>query len=138
MADYLSGLAAEKTCRQFQAALKENDIAAANKFARQVLSDYPFVKVNTLLSLASTIGTEARTKTLDPVLLDLGLKAAQRGVIATKFESPGFLSTLASIYAAKKDYLSAVITQSLATNVSEGKMKENQLKELEEYKARLK
>jgi hypothetical protein len=57
--------------------------------------------------------------------LTLGLKAAQRGVVATKFDSPGFLSTLASIYAAKKDYVSAVITQTLATNVSEGKMKEN-------------
>lgn len=137
-ANYLSGLAAENISKQFQVALKENDQVKVIELARQVLNDYPFVKVNTLLSLASTIGTEARTKTIDRVLLELGLNAAQRGVVATKFESPGFLSTLASIYAGKKDYVSAVITQTLAVSVSEGKMKENQLKELEQYKSALK
>ena len=136
-ANYISGLAAEKTCKQFEAALKENDFSKATALGKQILEEYSFVKVNTLLIVGSSIGAMARTANIDTALLEIGFAAAQRGVVATKFESPGFLSTLASLYAAKKDYMQAVITQSLAISVSEGGMKDNQVKELEQYKAML-
>ncbi len=137
-ADYLSGLAAEKKCELFEKVLKENDYDKAAALGKQILNDYPFVKVNTLLIIGAAIGTIARTKTIDTVLLNIGLTASQRGVIETKFESPGFLSTLASLYAAKKDYVQAVITQSLAISVSEGGMRDNQVKELQQYKEMIK
>lgn len=137
-ADYLSGLAAEKICKEFDTALKENDFVKAKTLAMQILTNFPFVKVNTLLIVGSSIAEAARTKTIDTGLLEIGLEAAKRGVTATKFESPGFLSTLAALYAVKKDFLEAVITQSLAVNLSEGGMREAQMKELEQYKASIK
>jgi thiol-disulfide isomerase/thioredoxin len=134
-ANYLSGLEAEKTCKQFEASLKENNFTEAAALGKKILNGYSYVKVNTLLVVGSSIGTLAQQKNIDTTLLEIGFTAARRGVVATRFESPGFLSTLASLYAAKKDYVQAIITQSLAITVSEGGMRDNQLKELEKYKA---
>lgn len=134
--NYLSGLKAEGVYKLFDSALKKNDLKAAILFGKQILNDYSFVKVNTLLTLGSRIASFGQTNA-DTALLEIGLEAARRGVVLTKFESPGFLSTLASVYAAKKDYVLAVMTQILATSVSEGGMKTNQLKELEKYREML-
>jgi thiol-disulfide isomerase/thioredoxin len=137
-ANYLSGLAAEKTCRLFEVAIKENELDKALMLGKKILNDFSFVKANTLLIVGSSIGTLAHTSNVSAELLEIGLSAAQKGVVATQFESPGFLSTLASLYASKKDYVQAIITQSMAISLSEGGMREKQLEELAQYKKMLK
>ena len=51
----------------------------------------------------------------------------------SQFESPGYLDLLATVYAAKGDYFQAVVTEKLAVSVSEGAMKDNQMKNVEKY-----
>jgi len=51
----------------------------------------------------------------------------------TGFSSPAFFDVLAAIYAAKKDYVSAIVAERAATGISEGDMKKNQTKNLEKY-----
>jgi hypothetical protein len=55
------------------------------------------------------------------------------GIGQTNFNSPAFFDVLAGIYAAKNDFLSAVMAEKLAVSMSEGSMKKNQQKSLEKY-----
>lgn len=129
--DYEQGVKAEEVLSKFNAAIKASKIKEAVEYGRQILTNFNYVKPNTYLILGWQVSHI--TGEIDPGLLEIGSEAAIRAVKMTHFESPGFLDVLAAMYAAKKDYFNAIITEKLAISLSEGGMKENQLKNLQKY-----
>lgn len=65
---------------------------------------------------------------------DRSIKLGTKACELTKFEKPHILSTLASGYAEKGDWETAMKWSSKAVELAEGEMKENLQKELESYK----
>ncbi len=128
---YQEGLKAKALLENFNTAVKDNKINEAVTIGNQILTDFSYVRSVTYLGLASAI-VEIKGE-IDPRLLDIALKAAKQGVIDTQFESPGYLDLLATIYAKIGDYFQAVVTEKLAVSVSEGAMKDNQIKNVEKY-----
>jgi thiol-disulfide isomerase/thioredoxin len=133
--NYLSGINAEKTLSEFNAAIKTQETDSAIIIGKQLLHEFKYVKPNTYLVMGWQV---AHIKNdIDSQLLNIGYEAAIRGIKLTNFNSPAFFDVLAGIYAVKKDYLSAVIAEKAAVSLSEGDMKKNQTKNLENYLAEL-
>jgi thiol-disulfide isomerase/thioredoxin len=130
-ADYQDVLKAQNALEIFKAALGANNVTGAIAAGNEILTSFRRVNPVTFLELADTVAKMEGK--VDDRLLEIALSAGRRGVVLTQFESPGFLSALASVYAAKRDYISAVINMKAAISVSEGGMKEAQIKELEKY-----
>lgn len=129
--DYLERLEAEKVLDSFNTALNNNDQQQAIITANKIANDFKNVKPNTYLVLAANIvGIKGK---IDDRLLDIALIATQKGIILTQFQSPGFFDLLASIYAAKGDFFNAANAEKIAISMSEGEMKENQQKNLNNY-----
>jgi thiol-disulfide isomerase/thioredoxin len=128
--NYTEGINAENTLSEFNTSIKSKNYDEAIKYGKHLLFDFTYVKPNTYLVMGYQV---AHIENVSQELLNMGYEAAQRGVILTKFVSPAFLDVLASIYAAKLDYVSAVIDEKLAVSMSEGTMKEDQTKRLEKY-----
>jgi hypothetical protein len=106
---YTDGLKSEKLLAQFNASLKAKNIDAAIEYSCQLISGFSYVKPNTYLVMSWQIGHAEGGMSKE--LLDMGYECAIRGIRLTRFESPGFLDVLAAIYASKKDYVAAVITE---------------------------
>lgn len=127
---YLSGLRAEETLVLFNEALKNRSDSAVT-YGENLLTKFSYIRPNTYLVLAWHIA-HADTP-VSARLSEIGYQAIVRGIELTHFNSPAFLDVLAKLYAGKKDYVSAVITQKLALALSEGSMKNNESKNLELY-----
>jgi hypothetical protein len=130
---YMSGVEAEKTLFKFNQAIKTKHFDSAINYGQQLLTNFIYVRPNTYLVMswqAAHIEGE-----VDSQLLQIAYDAVKRGIKQTNFNSPAFFDVLAAIYGAKKDYLSAIITEKLAVSLSEGEMKKNQTKNLEKYLA---
>jgi thiol-disulfide isomerase/thioredoxin len=128
---YISGIDAEKVLFKFNGAIKARQIDRAISYGRQILTNYSYVRPNTYLIMGWQIAhIEGR---VGSQLLQIGFDAITRGIKQTDFNSPAFFDVLAAIYAAKKDFLSAVIAEKVAVSLSEGNMKQNQEKNLEKY-----
>jgi thiol-disulfide isomerase/thioredoxin len=130
-AEYLSGIDAEKTLNKFSHSIKANNIDSAIAYGNQILNGFRYVRPNTYLVMGWQVAhmsgaPEAR-------LLQIGYDAAILGIKQTHFSSPAFFDVLAGIYAAKKDFVSAVINEKLAVSLSEGDMKKNQINTLDKY-----
>ena len=130
---YLSGIDAEKILLKFSQAIKAKQIDTAINYGRQILTNYSYVRPNTYLVMAWQVAHIDGA--VDSQLLQIGMDAITRGIKQTGFNSPAFFDVLAGIYASKKDFLSAVIAEKVAVSLSEGSMKESQLKNLEKYLA---
>jgi len=130
---YVSGIDAEKTLLKFNEAIKEKRIDTAVSYGRQLLTNFSYVRPNTYLVMGWQVAHIGST--VDAQLLQIGFDAITRGIEQTDFNSPAFFDVLAGIYAAKKDFLSAVIAEKVAVSLSEGEMKKNQTKTLEKYLA---
>ena len=130
-ANYKEALEALKVLDKFTDALKSSDVPRAISEGKRILEEFTYVKPVTYLAMADAVPKMKGEPNAQ--LLDIALAAGKKGVVLTQFESPGFLSALASVYAAKGDYTQAVITIKAAISVSEGGMKEAQLKDLEKY-----
>jgi len=128
--NYLEGMDADNMLSQFNNSLNQKNYDAAIKYGKKLLNDFTYVKPNAYLIIGHQV---AQIENINEELLNIGYEAATRGVVLTKFESPGFLDVLASIYAVKRDYTSAVINEKLAVSLSEGSMKDEQSKRLEKY-----
>jgi thiol-disulfide isomerase/thioredoxin len=128
---YVSGIDAEKTLLKFNQAIKEKRIDTAINYGRQLLTNYTYVRPNTYLVMGWQVAHIDGP--IDSQLLQIGFDAITRGIKQTDFNSPAFFDVLAGIYAAKKDFLSAVIAEKVAVSLSEGDMKKNQTKNLERY-----
>jgi hypothetical protein len=132
-ADYLSGINAEKVLSQFNEAIKAKDIKHAISYGTQILSDFQYVRPNTYLVMGYQISHLDSSENEE--LLKLGYEAAVRGIKLTHFNSPAFFDVLAGVYAAKKNFVAAVITEKVAVSLSDGAMKKNQMKNLGKYLA---
>ena len=130
-ANYLESLKALEVLTKFTDAVTANNIPLAIKEGNRILDSFTYVKPVTYLAVADAV-PKMKGK-INSQLLDIALAAGKRGVALTQFEAPGFLSALASVYAAKSDYLQAAITMKAAIGISEGGMKESQEKDLEKY-----
>jgi thiol-disulfide isomerase/thioredoxin len=128
---YISGIDAEKTLLKFNEAIKGKHTDTAIIYGQQLLTKFSYVRPNTYLVMSWQIAHMGDT--VDLQLLQIGFDAITRGIKQTNFNSPAFFDVLAGIYAAKKDFLSAVIAEKVAVSLSEGDMKKNQTKTLEKY-----
>ncbi|MEP7317740.1 MAG: TlpA disulfide reductase family protein [Panacibacter sp.] len=134
--NYLRGLEALALVEQFTGLLKDNNFSKAIRIGNIILDSFSYVKPVVYLAIADAV---PRIKgKINSNLLDIALKAGKRGVLLTQFESPGFLSALATVYAAREEYLLATIVEKAAVSVSEGQMKENQIKEMEKFRSMIK
>jgi hypothetical protein len=131
--DYLSGINAEKVLSQFSDAIKEKKTDTAISLGKQILSGFKYVRPNTYLVVGYQVAHFEGD--INTELIQLGYEAAVRGIKLTNFNSPAFFDVLAGVYAAKKDFVAAAITEKVAVNLSEGQMKKNQTKNLEKYLA---
>ena len=129
--EYKSGIDAEQILLNFNQAIKAKQIDTAIIYGRQILTNYSYVRPNTYLVMGWQVAHIDGA--IDSELLQIGFDAITRGIRQTDFNSPAFFDVLARIYAAKKDFLSAVITEKLAVSLSEGNMKKNQEEILEKY-----
>ncbi len=132
--NYRSGLQAEALLPKIDSALNVNNLTTAMHIGNQILNNFSFVKPNTYLVLSSRI---TDTKTMNEALLSIALTAAKRSLVATQFESPGFYDVVATAYAAKGDYIMAYALEKMAIVYSDGEMKRNQMKKLEQYLKRI-
>jgi thiol-disulfide isomerase/thioredoxin len=128
---HISGINAEKTLFKFNQAIKAKHFHTAINYGQQLLTNFIYVRPNTYLVMGWQIA-HIEDK-VDSQLLKIRHDAIIRGIKQTNFKSPAFFDVLAAIYAAKKDFLFAVITEKLAVSLSEGEMKKNQTKNLEKY-----
>lgn len=134
-AGYLESLAAEQVMKKFVSALEANDTNQAVIYGNQILTEFKQVKPNTYLTIGVRVSA-VKEKT-DERLLEIAMKAIRQGIIATQFESSGFFDVLASLYAVKGDYFQAANAEKVAISLSEGAMRDNQIKNLEKYLALL-
>lgn len=130
-ANYLESLKALEVLNKFTDAVTANNIPLAIKEGNRILDSFAYAKPLIYLAMADAV--PKMKGNINSQLLNIALTAGKRGVVLTQFESPGFLSALASVYAAKGDYVQAAITMKAAISVSEGGMKESQEKDLEKY-----
>lgn len=129
--EYFERLQAGKVVDTFSKAIKENDINLAIASGNRLLHSFKNVKPNSYLILAAdVVGMKGK---INRQLLDIALTAVKRAIVETQFESPGLFDLLASVYAAKGDYFTAVYSEKLAISLSEGEMRENQMKNLHRY-----
>jgi len=129
--EYISGINAEKILLKFNQAVRTNHVDSAINYGQQLLSKFIYVRPNTYLVMGWQVAHMEGD--VDSELLRIAYDATMRGIKQTKFNSPAFFDVLAAIYAAKKDYASAIMAEKLALSLSEGEMRKNQAKNLEKY-----
>ncbi|HEX5154787.1 MAG TPA: redoxin family protein [Parafilimonas sp.] len=128
---YTSGIDAEKTLLKFNQAIKAKHFDTAIDYGQQLLTNYSYVRPNTYLVTGWQVAHIEGD--IDSQILRIGFDAIIRGITQTNFNSPAFFDVLAGLYAAKKDFVSAVIAEKVAVSLSEGNMKKNQTKNLQKY-----
>jgi cobalamin-dependent methionine synthase I len=124
---WATGLSTSSTrCRkQFDAALKAEQWDEALQLGTSLVNQYANVVDPKLLTGMAVHVAESEGPVPDS-LLELALDAAQRAVVATRFEAPGMLDALASAFARQGNMLGAALAEMRAISVSEGEMKNKQ------------
>lgn len=128
---------ADTVLAQFNNCIKSKNYSTALKYGHRLLSEFQHVKATTYIMMASQVAKLQQDKEIDQQLLNIGYQAAVRGVALTRFEQPAYLDLLATIYAARKDFAAAIITEKLAVDLSDGDMKKDFSKQLQSYLSKL-
>lgn len=115
----------------FKSLLKDKKYEDALKQATFLMQNFQNLNTKIYLSISANIIDNFENTNTNAH--KIALEAAKKAVVLTQFESPGFLDNLAAVYAAHNDLINAIITEKLAISLSEGEMKEHQIKNLEKY-----
>lgn len=131
-AEFEQARAASALRDQADAAIDSGDWDAALATGSELLTEYGSVADPKILT-----GFAGRVAAVDgdvpEALFELAVRAAERAVVATRFEAPGHLDGLAGVLAARGDMVGAVLAEMRAVAISDGEMKVKQEERLEQF-----